>query len=275
MTDTIWQDLRYAARSLRRTPGFTIAAVVTLALGIGANTAIFSVLHAVVLRPLPYQGANRIVRIYEDAPGAPDSGMRPLGFTRTELELLRRSSFTLTHAGIYLPSTMTLSGSGEAVRLTGMQISPALMSILGVKPAIGRIFEMHEDAPLDRVVILSDNGWKRHFSVDDHVVGRSVTLDGDPYTVIGVMPRGFYFPDPETEFWVPFVFPQGARLVVTAQVRDGVPREAAAREIGELLDRVRAASLYPAPPPPPPPPRLGPTGGPGRWRKSRRCRRRW
>jgi putative ABC transport system permease protein len=107
---------------------------------------------------------------------------------------------------------------------------------------------------MDRLVILSDRGWQRRFASDPDVVGRAVSLDGNPYTVIGVMPRGFSFPDAETEYWIPFVFPPGARLIVTARVRDGVTREAAAREIGELLGRVRKASPYPAPPPPPPPP---------------------
>ena len=224
-------------RGVYRNPGFAALAILTLALGIGVNTAVFSVVHAVLLRPLPYKGADRIVRIYEDAPGAPDRGMRPVGFTKVELEFLRRSSWALTHAGIYLPSTMTLSGGGGAVRLNGMQISPALIAMLDVRPAIGRIFGPHEDAPMDRVVILSHRGWQRRFSADTNVVGRPVMLDGNPYTVIGVMPRGFYFPDPDTEYWVPLVFPPGARLVVTARVRD--VRQAQPRRISRSTDAHR------------------------------------
>ena len=180
--------------------------------------------------------------------------MRPMGLTKFELGVLRSSSWTLSHAGIYLPSTMTLSGRGEAVRMTGIQMSPALMAMLGVNPAIGRLFGAHEDAPMDRVVILSHQSWHQRFSADASVVGQSVMLDGNPYTVIGVMPRGFYFPDPGTAYWIPFAFPAGARLVVTAKVRSGIAREAAAREIGEIVSRVRSGSIYPAPPPPPPPP---------------------
>ncbi|HEY7055483.1 MAG TPA: ABC transporter permease [Vicinamibacterales bacterium] len=251
--DALLRDVRHTMRGAQRNPGFAVLAILTLALGIGANTAIFSVVRAVLLRPPPYAGADRIVRIYEEAPGAPD-GMRPLGLTKDELDLLGKSSWTLTHVGIYLPSTMTLSGGGEAVRMTGMQISPELVAMLGVGPALGRIFGPHEDAPMDRLVVLSYSAWQRRFSSDVDVIGRAVMLDGNPYTVIGVMPRGFYFPDPDTEYWVPFAFPRGARLVVTARVRDGIGRDAASREIGELLDRVRSGSLYPAPPPPPPPP---------------------
>jgi putative ABC transport system permease protein len=252
--DAMWRDGGDTLRGIRRNPGFAGLVIMTLAFGIGANTAIFSVIHAVLLRPFPYDGADRIVRIYEDAPGAPDGGMRPIGLTKDELDTLRSSSRTLSHAGIYLPSTMTLSGSGEAARLTGMQISPALIAMFRVRPAIGRLFGPREDAPMDRVVILSDRSWQRRFASDPDVVGRAVLLDGNPYTVIGVMPRGFSFPDAETEYWIPFVFPPRARLVVTARVKDGVTREAAAREIGEVLGRVRRASPYPAPPPPPPPP---------------------
>ena len=153
--DALVRDIGYTLRGIRRSPGFAALAVGTLALGIGANTAIFSVVHAVLLRPLPYEGADRIVRIYEEAPGAADDGMRPMGLTKFELGVLRSSSWTLSHAGIYLPSTMTLSGRGEAVRMTGIQMSPALMAMLGVNPAIGRLFGAHEDAPMDRVVILS------------------------------------------------------------------------------------------------------------------------
>ena len=133
--DALRRDGRDTLRGVRQNPGFAGLVILTLALGIGANAAIFSVIHAVLLRPFPYDGADRIVRIYEDAPGGPDGGMRPIGLTRTELETLRSASWTLSHAGIYLPSTTTLSGRGEAARLTGTQISPALIAMLGVRPA--------------------------------------------------------------------------------------------------------------------------------------------
>ena len=124
-----------------------------------------------------------------------------------------------------------------------MQISPALIAMFGVSPAIGRLFGPREDAPMDRVVILSDRSWQRRFASDPGVVGRSVLLDGNPYTVIGVMPRGFFFPDPETEYWIPFVFPARARLVVTAQSEETAsPGKRRRAKSARFLSRVRSGS---------------------------------
>jgi putative ABC transport system permease protein len=257
--DDLRRDVRYALRSLARTPGFTAIAVITLALGIGVNSAIFSVVNAVVLRSMPYKDTARFVRISEEMPAAQGGDIRPVGMTRSELEMLRASSWTLSHAGVYLPATFTLSGRERAVRLNGMQVSPAIMDMLGVKPLFGRIFERREDAPLDRVVILSHGAWQRHMGGDPNILGQNLMFDGKPYAVIGVMPAGFYFPEPEAQFWVPFVFPAGARLVVTARLRDGTTRDAASKEIAALLQRSRAGSTIDAPPPPPPPP--PPAGG--------------
>jgi MacB-like periplasmic core domain len=156
--DDLGRDVRYALRSLGRNPGFAAIAVITLALGIGANTAIFSVLNAVILRSLPYQDSDRFVRISEEVAGG---DVRPLGLTKLELEMLKASTWTLSHAGVYLPASFTFTTPEQAVRINGIQVSPAIMSMLGVRPLLGRLFEPREDAPIDRVVILSHRAWHR------------------------------------------------------------------------------------------------------------------
>jgi hypothetical protein len=126
--------------------------------------------------------------------------------------------------------------------------------MLGVPPVLGRVFHPREENPLDRVIVLSFGTWQRRFGGDPAVVGRILDLNGEPFEVVGVMPQGFHFPTRDAEFWIPLVFPGGARLVMTARVRDGVPLEAAREELATLLGRIRTTSRYPPPPPPPPPP---------------------
>lgn len=250
------QDVRYAVRTLVRTPMFTAAALLTLALGIGATTAIYSVVQALLLRSLPYAQPERIVRISEEAssPEAQDPVVRPVGLSKQEMEALRTSSWTLSHVGSYLPASVTMSGSEGAVRMEGMQLSPAVMAMLGVPPLLGRVFEPREENPLDTVIVLSFGTWQRRFGGDPGLVGSTIAINGQSYEVIGVMPQGFYFPTRDAEFWIPLAFPRGARLVITARVRNGVPLEAAREELSALLGRIRTTSRYPAPPPPPPPP---------------------
>ncbi len=256
LIDDVHRDALYALRGLRRTPGFSAAVVATLAIGIGANTAIFSALEGIVLRALPYANADRLVRLYEEASDvdAPE-GARPMGLSKAEFEMLRDSSLTLSHVGVYLPATMTYAGRDRILRLHGTQLTPAILAMLDAAPVIGRLFEAREDSPADHVIVLSDGAWSRLFGRDPAILGRSMSLEGIQYSIVGVMPRDFHFPDTETEFWIPLAFPErGARLVVTGRVSEGYSRDAAADEITSLLARFRTTRGLPPPPPPPPPP---------------------
>src|SRR6185295_12833514 len=181
------RDVRYAARLLRRSPGFAAIALVTLALGIGANTAIFSVLNAVLLRPLPYADPDRLVTIGERGPTGSAANV---GYT-TFLDWRERSHAFEDMALIrsWIP---TLIANGEPERISGMRVSSNFFRMLGVKPAVGRDFTADEDTPDHwQSVILSDGLWRRRFGADPSVAGRVVTMNDLQYTIIGVMPPSF------------------------------------------------------------------------------------
>ena len=169
------QDTRFAARALLRAPGFTAVVVGTLALGIGANTAIFSVVHAVLLRSLPYPGADRFVRIAIQFDPDDGSGIKtsaaPVSFQ--DLEVLRSRSRTLSNLGTYDQEAVTLSGRGEAVHLNGVRISPQVMTMLEATPLMGRLLEPREEAAgLDRVAVISYSMWQRRLGADDDILGK-------------------------------------------------------------------------------------------------------
>jgi len=249
--DDLVRDVRFAARLLRRDSGFTAVAVVTLAMGIGVNTAIFSVVNAVLFRPLPYDRSDRLVRIAEHpvaaanvtASVAPRIVINPL-----ELEALR-SARTLSRVGIYggRPFSMTVAGDGGPTRLAGERVSPEVLSMLGVRPLLGRTFERHEEQPgSDAVAVLSYVTWQRDFSGRSDILGHTVSFDGRGYSIVGVMPRGFEFPHPQAAFWVPFV--PASRTdrdsgVSIARLADDVTTDAAAVEVGAILAQVRGARI--------------------------------
>ncbi|HKG95571.1 MAG TPA: ABC transporter permease, partial [Gemmatimonadaceae bacterium] len=192
------QDVRFALRQLARTPGFTAVAVLTLALGLGASAAIFSAVYPVLIAPLPYPHAGRIVTIWDHAP---DGSRLDVTFgTHRELEARSRLFEATAVMRLWQPAT---SGAEEPERLDGQRVTAGYFRVLGVPPAIGRDFDPTDDrlgAP--RVAILSDRLWRRRFGGDRAVVGRQVTLNGDAYTVVGVMPRGFEnVPALSAELW--------------------------------------------------------------------------
>jgi putative ABC transport system permease protein len=198
MMDAILQDIRYAVRTLRSSPGFTAAVVATLALGSGANTAIFSIVNAVLLRPLPYEEPDRLVRIYETAPGRPDELRSVAQPTLDDWETGLRS---FEGIALYGPVTLDLVGQGRPQQLAGVSVTAAFFPILRAKPALGRTFtpeEYRPDGP--RALILSDGLWRRQFGADPRVLERPVTLDGAAFTVVGVMGPGPLYP-PDAEFW--------------------------------------------------------------------------
>jgi predicted permease len=191
---TLLQDVRYGLRMLVRKPTFTIVAVLTLALGVGANTAIFSIVNAVLLRSLPYPDPDRLVRIFFNEPGV---GLRDVRFSKPELDdLLTRAGVFEDVSPIYVGSE-NLTGAKRPERVEGVNGSFSYFSMLGVVPQIGRLFGPPDVTPgVAQLVVISDGLWHRAYGADPNVLGRTIRIDGDPYTIIGVLPRGFRHPGP-------------------------------------------------------------------------------
>ena len=190
--DTLKQNLRYALRTLARNPLFTTATVLTMALGIGANLAIFAVVNAVLLRPLPFPEPERLVRVFDDAPGA---GAHDLGMSIPELNDLAERSGVFSQISGLIPVSTALSGGDKVERIELLGTSPNYFELLGAKAALGRVYRQADWQPgfLDGVVI-SDALWRRDFGADPNVIGRRIRVDEDPYTIIGVMPPEFRHP---------------------------------------------------------------------------------
>ena len=265
------QDARFAVRALRRAPGFTAVVVGTLALGIGANTAIFSVVDAVLLRSLPFPGADRFVRIAIQFDPDDGSGIKtsaaPMRFE--DLEVLRSRSRTLSNLGTYTMEAVTLSGRGEAAQLSGVRISPQVMAMLEATPLMGRSLESRDEAPgLDRVAVISNSMWQRRFGADAAILGKAIALDGIQYEVVGVMRPGFQFPNADAEFWTPFVWGPRQRPTVVGRLIPGASFLTASTEVNDLMRLAREDRRFGGPPPPPgfragaPPPPPGPRAGP-------------
>jgi len=234
-------ELRYAARTLRRGLGFTIVALLTLALGIGANTALFSVVNAVLLRPLPFPQADRIVKVASTVNGH-DAAVSPADFHDW-----RRMAGSFTDVAAITDGSFALSGDGPAEQLAAEYVTDGFFRIMGVAPALGRPFAPDEFVVgQDRAVIISDALWRSRFGADRSIVGRTLRLDGDARTVVGVMPPGFDFPG-ERAIWVPLAFDArlaamrgGHYLDVLGRLRPGVTVDQAAREMTGLATRIRA-----------------------------------
>ncbi len=194
---TLWQDIRHGLRTLARSPGFTAVVVLTLALGIGATTAVFSIVDAVLLRPLAYPRSDRLVCLHEIIPALADKyPLFPVS-ARHFMEWRQRcSSFeSLSVISLFTASPMTLTGSGEPESLPSLPVSANLFDTLAVQPALGRTFAAQEETEAQHhVVIISDRLWRRRFHADPSILGASITLDNEVYTVIGVLPARFRFP---------------------------------------------------------------------------------
>jgi predicted permease len=238
------QDLRYALRMLRKNPGFTAIAVLTLALGIGANTAIFSVVSGVLLRPLPYPNPNQLVSV---------TGSYPRGAFVAMREQVRTMD-----VGVYAEDyEFNLTGLGDPLRLTGASVSAELFSILGARPELGRTLRAGEDiAGQDSFVILSHALWQQKFAADPQIIGRWITLEGAGYQVIGVMPPDFRFPSPETQIWVPLHIDSrqpekywgGDYMPMIGRLHPGARMTQAAAEARSLQPQLRALFPWPMPP---------------------------
>jgi len=213
---TLLQDFRYGLRILLKSPGFTLVSVLTLALGIGANTAIFSIVNGVLLRPLPFSNPGQVISIggfdTRRAPAVPNQTVSYPNFAD-----VRARNHSFSDVAAYQDNEYTLTGAGPSLHVNAEIVSASLFRLLGTHAAVGRGFLDSEDEPGHLVAVLSDVFWRRHFDADPNVVGRAVDLNGRAYTIIGVMPAGFQFPvrAQARDIWVTF-----SRLATTDDPKD-------------------------------------------------------
>lgn len=244
--DTFLQDIRHGLRVLIKSPGFTAVALGTLTLGIGATTAVFGVVNATLLRPLPYPDADRLVRIQEEHPMNRGREM-PAFMTSDTLEAWRENPQAIDQIAGYTGRSFTYQDESEPVRVRGAAVSPALFPLLRATAWLGRVFTEDEEASAAQpVAVLSYARWETRHDADPRVLGRLITLDDVSYSVIGVMPEGFYFPDRETEIWIPLTLttPQqrpGQRFIIAfsglARLKDGVSLAQAEAEGQTIVGR--------------------------------------
>jgi len=239
--ERLLQDLRYAARMFRRTPAFTGVAVLSLALGIGGNAAMFSLVNTLLVRPLPYPQPDRLVRI---------TGI----FPRAAVSDFQQQSRAMDVAAVSTPSEVNLTGQGEAIRVIGSAASANFLSVLGVSVARGRSFAASEDLPgRDGIVVLSDSLWKDKFGSDPAMVGRVITVNGVARQVVGIMPAGFSFPSAKVQLWIPMRLDQsnfleywaGEFVPLIARLRPGTTAQQAQSEIQTLVTQFRRTFPYP------------------------------
>jgi len=253
---SFWREVRMSVRTLNKERAFSVAALLTLALGIGSTTAIATIVHTILLRPLPYADSDRIVQIIsyrqEGAATVRASSMfRPfiLGLSQRN-----RSFSDLGVIDSYSNITrrrlaMTVAGHFGAAELHGTRISPVLFSILGARPQLGRLFSQGDERPeRNRLIIISDRSWRSQYEADPRVLGSSLTIDDQPYTLIGIMPPGFEFPDAQTDFWIPLT---SAPVPPPSAPRSDSPNSAYADGVfarlrhGVSIEAASAAALAP------------------------------
>lgn len=236
--DVLRQDVGYAVRSLRRTPGFALTAVLVVALGVGANTAVFSLADYVFVRPLPYANADRLVKLWQGEAGGTNEAS-PANYRDW-----KAMTPAFSGMGAYWRRAANLVGAAEPRRLETVRATPELLPLLGVAPLIGRIFTA-QDVATGQSVVLSHALWKSQFAGDPGVIGTSVRLDGAPHTVIGVMPAFFQFPSRSVEAWTSLVLREDDftdrndnYLEVVARLRPGVSVEQARQELAVVSSRL-------------------------------------
>jgi predicted permease len=241
--ETLWQDLRFGFRQLLRKPGFALIAVLSLALGIGANTAIFSLVDAVLIRPLPFHDPDRLVMVWEDATsvGFPRNTSAPANYAdwRSQNQVFEDM------AAIRWPS-YNLTDEGEPENVKAQAVTANFFPLLGIKPELGRSFTQEEDQPgRNKVALISYGLWQRRFGGDPALIGKEILLDGEKNTIIGVMPPGFQFMGKETGLWVPMAFSReqlanrGSHyLTVVARLKSSVTLAQAQAEIAAITQRI-------------------------------------
>ena len=244
--ETLVQDIRYALRMLRKSPGFTAVAILTLAVGIGANTAVFSVVDAVILRPLPFKDASRIVSI---------EGYYARRFVEkptlhSEWADWAKGTKTLEDISVYEDGEVNLAGRSQAIRVRAAEVSGNFFDALGVQSLRGRTFTAEEEESAPQVALLNAGFWKEHYGADPNLTGKAIELNGKPFTVIGILPSGFNFPG-MAQVWLPLptnfnneMF--GGNAFVQAQIarlRSGVTIRQARTEL-EVIEQRENPSLY-------------------------------
>jgi len=244
---TLWQDLRYGARMLLKKPGFTLIAVITLALGIGANAAIFSVVNAVLLRPLPFKDPDRLMLIRETKlPQFPEFSVSPGNFLDW-----RKQNTVFERLVAFSGLSFNMVGTGDPEQIRGMKVTDGFFATLGAQPQMGRDFLAEEDQPgRDNVVILSHGLWQRRFGGDPNILNQTLTLSGQSYPVIGVMPATFRFGGPDLGLWTPMAFTAqqaqnhgGHWLGAIGRLKPGATEDQARTEMITIAGRL--AAQYP------------------------------
>ena len=239
------KEVRYGIRSLLKRPGLTVVALITLGLGIGVNTAIFSAVDSVLLRPLPLKDPARLVAVWEHTPslGIVQNQMSPANYFD-----VRRQNRAFEDVGAFTDLSMNLTDGGEPERLDGEMVTASVFSLLGVSPALGRTFATDEDQiGKEHVVVLSDALWRRRFNRDAGIINRQITINSESFTVVGVMPPSFFFPEREATLWIPWAMePDQASgrgdhyLRVIGRLKPGVTIERASAEVESLAARLAA-----------------------------------
>ncbi len=245
MLETLWQDIRYGARMLRKNRGFTAAAVLTLTVGIGANTAMFSVVNAVLLRPLPYPEPDQLVQLRADWSGNPGTVIGGATFVE-----VRAQSRSLARIAAYSCGEMTLTGAGSAERLVAGAVTADFFPLLGVQPTLGRNFTREEDTPNGpKSVVLGYGLWQSRWGGDADVLGRTITLNEQSYTVVGILPARFQYPEP-FQLWTPLALGETGGTFVAhgegmmllkaiARLKPGVTLQQAQAELQIIAQRIQ------------------------------------
>jgi predicted permease len=241
--ETLITDIRYGVRGLWKRPGFTVVAVLTLALGIGANTAIFSVVNAVLLKPLQFHDPDRLVLVWEDATfaGFPHNTPAPANYVDWKTQSQSFADMAAT-----AEETFNLTGDGDPERVAAYSVTANFFPLLGVPPALGRVFTADDDRPgAHNVAVLSHGLWQSRYGSDPQIVNRDIQLNGEKYTVVGVMPGGFQFFESDVRLWVPIAFTSeqlanrgGHYLKVVARMKPGVTLDQAQADLAAVMARV-------------------------------------
>ena len=239
------QDLRYAFRQLRKSPGFSAVAVVTLALGIGANTAIFSVVNGALLRPLAFKKPDRVVRVWHVPPQKSFPGMKTFSVSPANFLDWQNQNHVFESMGIYGFRGFTLSSGNKAEQVDASSVSAGFFDTLGVQPVLGRVFSSDENQPgRSNVVVLSYRFWQERFGSSRDIVGRNINLDGASYTIAGVMPAGFRFPD-FAQMWTPMAWTDQQKAIrgnhnylVIARLKSGLSVTQAQAEMNTISARL-------------------------------------
>jgi putative ABC transport system permease protein len=235
--NTLLQDLRYGTRILRKQPGSTLVAVVTLAIGIGANTAIFSLVNSILLRPLPYREPDQLVRVLQ---ASPKLGLSSWGVSQADFAAYRDQNRSFESLAIFDSNGINLTGVGEPERLAVTTTTADFFKVLGVNPVLGRTFQEGEDAAgKNAICVISYGLWQRRFGADPNIVGRTLSLNNTPTQIVGVMPAEFKFPRLETDLWMPMAF-DAKRFApyffqVVARLKPGLPPAQAQADTTQIL----------------------------------------